>query len=225
MLWHMLLFGDAFGPAYICYFLVFLHPIMLFWGGVKLQKMLSTGNYATLWSFPAFTAVLVVFNACVYSRMYYVCVYAKYTLCVHTAVRPRNMPRNINRMIIDWMLFGCDQLIINTKYFFEIQSIIFPENTEQDVMLCCRCQHVKFSRLYNPEGNGRTANPLHVSAGNMRKTHRELKPHTALPQHNSSTRKSGPDIYCTSNELSPNPSCSHTNWDSNSYNAQHVESG
>ena len=30
-------------------------------------------------------------------------------------------------------------------------------------MLCCRCQHVKFPRLYNPEGNGRTANPLHVS--------------------------------------------------------------
>ena len=25
-------------------------------------------------------------------------------------------------------------------------------------------------------------------------------------------------------ELSPNPGCSHTNWDSNSYNAQHVES-
>ena len=24
--------------------------------------------------------------------------------------------------------------------------------------------------------------------------------------------------------LSPNPGCSHTNWDSNSYNAQHVES-
>ena len=66
------------------------------------------------------------------------------------------------------MLLGCDQLIINTKYFFEITSIIFPENTEQYVMLCCRCQHVKFSRLYNPEGNGRTANPLHVSAGNMR---------------------------------------------------------
>ena len=37
MLWHiMLLFGDAFGPAY--YFLVFLHPIMLFFGGVQLQK-------------------------------------------------------------------------------------------------------------------------------------------------------------------------------------------
>ena len=30
----------------ICHFLVFLHPlIMLFWGGVKLQKLLSTGNY------------------------------------------------------------------------------------------------------------------------------------------------------------------------------------
>ena len=28
--------------------------------------------------------------------------------------------------------------------------------------MCCRCQHVKFSRLYDPEGNGRTANPMIV---------------------------------------------------------------
>ena len=33
-------------------------------GGVKLQKMLSTGNYATLWSFPAFTAVLCSTHVC-----------------------------------------------------------------------------------------------------------------------------------------------------------------
>ena len=32
------------------------------------------------------------------AQQQYVCVYAKYTLCVHTAVRPRNIPRNINRM-------------------------------------------------------------------------------------------------------------------------------
>ena len=35
------------------------------------------------------------------------------------------------------MLLGCDQLIINTKYFFEIPSIIFLENTEQYVMTVC----------------------------------------------------------------------------------------
>ena len=62
-LWYMLLLGDAFGPANML-FLVLLHPIMLFLGGIKLKKMLSTGKYATLWSFPAFTAVLRSTHVC-----------------------------------------------------------------------------------------------------------------------------------------------------------------
>ena len=41
-------------------------------------------------------------------------------------------------------------------------NIIFQDDTEQYVMLCCRCQKVKFSRPYSPEGNGRTADPLDV---------------------------------------------------------------
>ena len=41
-------------------------------------------------------------------------------------------------------------------------STIFQDNTEQYVMLCCRCQKVKFSRPYSPEGNGRTADPPDV---------------------------------------------------------------
>ena len=39
---------------------------------------------------------------------------------------------------------------------------IFPNNTEQYVVSCYRCQKVKFSRPYSPEGNGRTADPLDV---------------------------------------------------------------
>ena len=41
-------------------------------------------------------------------------------------------------------------------------NTIFPENTEQYVILCCRCQNIKFSRLYSPEENGRIADPLDV---------------------------------------------------------------
>ena len=83
MLWHMLLFGDAFGPAYICYFLVFLHPVMLFFLGVKLQKMLSTGNYPTLYLVvvSGVHSCSVVFNACVYSSMY-TCIQSKLSVCI-----------------------------------------------------------------------------------------------------------------------------------------------
>ena len=45
-------------------------------------------------------------------------------------------------------------------------NTIFQDNTEQVRYLCCaagpRCQKVKFSRPYSPEGNGRTADPLDV---------------------------------------------------------------
>ena len=39
---------------------------------------------------------------------------------------------------------------------------IFQDNTEQYVMLCCRCQKVKFSMPYSPERNGRTVDSLDV---------------------------------------------------------------
>ena len=39
-------------------------------------------------------------------------------------------------------------------------NTIFQDNTEQYVMLCRRCEKVKFSRPYSPEGNGRTPDPL-----------------------------------------------------------------
>ena len=45
---------------------------------------------------------------------------------------------------------------------------IFQDNTEQYVMLCCRCQNVKFSRPYSPEGNGRTADPLDVHTATIK---------------------------------------------------------
>ena len=48
---------------------------MLFFLEVKLQKMLSTGDYATLWSFPAFTAVLCSTHVCTAVCMR-VCMYA-----------------------------------------------------------------------------------------------------------------------------------------------------
>ena len=67
-LWHMLLFGDAFGPAYMLFFGVFASNYAFFLGG-QLKKMLSTGNYATLWSFPAFTAVLCSTHACMQSTL------------------------------------------------------------------------------------------------------------------------------------------------------------
>ena len=76
----------------------------------------------------------VVFNACVYVK------YTSVHLC-HT----RHIPH-------DWTLSGMVRLI----------NTIFPESTEQYVMLCWRCQKVKFSRPYSPEGNGRTADPLDV---------------------------------------------------------------
>ena len=85
-------------------------------------------------------------SQCCVQRMYvYMYVVCKVYICVHTT--PRHMPQN------NWTLPGMVRSI----------DIIFPENTEQYVMLCCRwCQKVKFSRPCSPEGNGRTANPLDV---------------------------------------------------------------
>ena len=75
----------------------------------------------------------------------YVCMYVcNVYICVHTT--PRHIPHN------NWTLSGMVMSI----------NAIFPENTEQYVMLYGRCQKVKFSRPYSPEGNGRAADPLDV---------------------------------------------------------------
>ena len=62
MLWHMLLFGDAFGPAYAI-FCVFASNYALFGGGDQTLKN-AFNRHATLWSFPAFTAVLCLTHVC-----------------------------------------------------------------------------------------------------------------------------------------------------------------
>ena len=70
MLWHVLLFGDAFGPAYICYFLVFLHPIMLFFLGGQTSKNAFNRQMRYFMVVSGVHSSVVVFNACVYSSMY-----------------------------------------------------------------------------------------------------------------------------------------------------------
>ena len=95
---------------------MFLHPIMLFWGGVKLQKMLSTGNYATLWSFPAFTAVLCSTHVCTAVCMR-VC--KVNSLCAYSSTTQKHTEKHKPN---DWMLLGCDQIIINTKYHVSYAS-------------------------------------------------------------------------------------------------------
>ena len=87
----------------ICYFLVFLHPIMLFLGGVNFKKCFQQA-ITLLYSRFRRSQQCCVQRMCVQQ---YVCLYAKYsTLCVHTAVRPRNIPRNINRMTAGLFLFN-----------------------------------------------------------------------------------------------------------------------
>ena len=115
---------------------------MLFWGGQTSKNAFNR----QLRYFMVVSGVhsSVVFNACVYSSTY-ACMQSTLSVCI----QQYDPEPYLEHKPHDWMLLGCDQLIINTKYFFEIPSIIFPENTEQYVMLCCRCQHVKFSRLYN----------------------------------------------------------------------------
>ena len=82
----------------ICYFLVTLLVLhMLFFGvfasnyalffRVKLQKMLSTGNYATLWSFPAFTAVLCSTHVCTGVCMR---VYKVHSLCAYSSTTQKH---------------------------------------------------------------------------------------------------------------------------------------
>ena len=81
-----------------------------------------------------------VFDSCMYTCM---CVCNVY-ICVHTT--PRHIPHN------NWTLSG---MVGST-------NAIFSDNTEQYVMLCCRCQQVKFSRPYSTEGNVRNADPFDV---------------------------------------------------------------
>ena len=70
----------------------------------------------------------------------HVCMYVKYTF---VCIPQRDIYHNLSGM----------SRSINTT---------FEDKTEQDVMLCCRCQKVKFSRPYSPQGNGRTTDPLDV---------------------------------------------------------------
>ena len=78
----------------------------------------------------------VVFKACMYVCKVYIC----------ALTTPKHIPYN------NWTLSGMVRSI----------NVIFPKATEQYVVLCCRCQKVKFSRPYSPEENGRTAYPLDV---------------------------------------------------------------
>ena len=76
MLWHMLLFGDAFGPAYAIFW-CFCIQLCSFWGGSNFKKCFQQ----------AITLLYGRFRRpqqCCVQRMcvqQYVCVYAKYTLC------------------------------------------------------------------------------------------------------------------------------------------------
>ena len=103
MLWHMLLFGDAFGPAYAI-FLCFCIQLCSFLGGSNFKKCFQQVITLLYGRFRR-SQQYYVQRMCV---QLYVCVYAKYPLCVHTAVRPRNIPRNINRMMT-----GCCWGVIN----------------------------------------------------------------------------------------------------------------
>ena len=81
----------------------------------------------------------LVSNACMYACS--LCMYVKYTF---VCIPHRDIYHTLSGMV-------------------RSINIIFQDNTEQYVMLCCRCQKVKFSRPYSPERNGRTADPLDVT--------------------------------------------------------------
>ena len=85
----------------------------------------------------------IVFNACMYSCS--LCMYVKYTF---VCIPHRDIYQTLSGMV-------------------RSNNTIFQHNTEQYVMLCCRCQKVKFSRPYSPEENGRTADPLDVHTATM----------------------------------------------------------
>ena len=88
----------------------------------------------------------VVFNACM---CMHVCMYVKY---IFVCIPHRDMCHILSGMVRS----------INT---------IFQDNTEQYVMLCYRCQKVKLSRPYSPEGNSRTVDPLDVHTATISLEH------------------------------------------------------
>ena len=102
MLWHMLLFGDAL-VLHMLFFGVFASKYALFGGG-QTSKHAFNRQLRHFMVVSGVHSSSVVFNACVYSSMY-ACMQS--TLSVHRAVRPRNIPRNINRMT------GCCWGVIN----------------------------------------------------------------------------------------------------------------
>ena len=117
MLWHMLLFGDAFGPAYYAIFWCFCIQLLCSFGGGSNFKKCFQQAITLLYGRFRRSQQCCVQHMCVQQ---YVCVYAKYTLCVHIiavcvvcvffpsildikfvgrtsrghTVRPRNIPRN-----------------------------------------------------------------------------------------------------------------------------------
>ena len=78
MLWHMLPFGDAFGPAYAI-FDVFASNYALFFGG----QILNNAFNRQLRYFMVVSGVhsSAVFNACVYSSMY-ACMQSTLSVCI-----------------------------------------------------------------------------------------------------------------------------------------------
>ena len=102
MLWHMLLFGDAFGPAYAIFW-CFCIQLCSFGGGSNFKKCFQQAIITLLYGRFRRSQQCYVQRMCVQQ---YVCVYARYTLCVHTAVRPRNIPTNIPTNIKRQVLYS-----------------------------------------------------------------------------------------------------------------------
>ena len=123
---------------------MFLHPILCsFLGGSNFKKCFQQSTTLLYGRFRR-SQQCCVQRMCVQQ---YVCVYAKITLCVHTAVRPRNIPRNINRMMTGCLkknlnaprplLLGCDQFIINTvRSTFSKYQVSYFQRTQRST-LCC----------------------------------------------------------------------------------------
>ena len=82
MLWYMLLFGDAFGPAYAIFW-CFCIQLCSFLGGSNFKNAFNR----QLRYFMVVSGVhsSVVFNACVYSSMY-ACMQSTLSVCIQQYV-------------------------------------------------------------------------------------------------------------------------------------------
>ena len=80
MLWHMLLFGDVFGPAYYGIFGVFASIYACFWRGHTSKNAFNRQlRYFIVVSGVHSSAV---FNACVYSSMYACIMQSRFSVCI-----------------------------------------------------------------------------------------------------------------------------------------------